>query len=400
MPPPPASASPQSPCPAFSVQIVRGTNDGQYGSAGEPGAAFEQELLRSGGVNQGDINTSRYPATYRPLNSMVPDIAEGIPVDTRGYMGSVNLGVAGLLEGIRSAVPERCRQSTRIILVGYSQGAHVIRNSFGSLGGYKVTDIVFFGDPCWEATSSRRLDVADNARVRPGGTYNPTQKGLFRNPAAPWMAGVACDPSPPPGSAQLWTYCNSRDIICQGPGAGNWVDTHKEYTDIARQAARRVAESRLNHPGSTAYLDCEPGRLVVRVFTANYGSTFVEAVVDGRPTAIAGLAGPRPDGDYRQIPRGATTARAYGDTGTLDEIDLRGHGCSRGNPERPSRPSPEEPRADTQDERRERTPAQPQEQRQEQERPPEQEQEEEQPVYPGVPDECQPTPEDSAPCVS
>ncbi|EAS35172.3 uncharacterized protein CIMG_00526 [Coccidioides immitis RS] len=134
-----------------------------------------------------------------------------------------------------TAYVERCPKS-KIVLLGFSQGSHVIGDSLcgggGLLGIGPITDpisttigdhvsaIVWLGDP----------------RHRGNDTYNrgtSVRDGIF-----PRLQSQSCEHY----AANLQSYCDTRDIFCD---SGDSLQVHRGYIPKYLEAAKQFVNERL-----------------------------------------------------------------------------------------------------------------------------------------------------------
>ncbi len=200
-------------CPDVLIIGARGSGQSSYGEpVGAMVTAVAGHLSAAGRTV--DAAALEYPAIS------VTD-SFGLVLLNGDYDRSVADGVAELRRVLASQ-GERCRR-TDIVLIGYSQGAQVIKEALaGSEPGYRIAGVVLLADP----------------------TRDPTQPGVrrFADPSASNAAGsfgaIAL-----PGYARPITIdvCALGDAVCaRGRFAfGAHVDG---YTDIVGAVAARTAE--------------------------------------------------------------------------------------------------------------------------------------------------------------
>lgn len=151
-------------------------------------------------------------------------------VNKERYISSVLAGEVQLRKLVR-AEQRRC-SSTRLILVGYSQGAEVTGDAYLAALGNKslfksVVGVVLFGDPLYNHSDASAIQTALQRR---------TQAALARNGVltdfGPLYVG-APHSFPRSTVGRVVSYCISNDPICQG-AIGNLIayGDHWLYTDL------------------------------------------------------------------------------------------------------------------------------------------------------------------------
>ena len=209
----PASASViASPCdPGFIFLGARGTDEA-------PGMGGTVSIVQS--MFQHDSNLPIWSDAL-----VYPAVAY---TTTNSYLTSVNAGVVQLRRTIEDLVT-RC-QFTTIVLVGYSQGAHVIGDVLAASDGIRlspqarqrIAGVALFGDPTYRP--GEPWDAAGDGK---GG-------GLFERPAgafASWtqLAFPSVASTSPVQTSIIRSYCFTGDRWCQkglGPDAGT---IHESY---------------------------------------------------------------------------------------------------------------------------------------------------------------------------
>ena len=215
-----ATAS-SSECPSVVVIVVRGSAE----TAGT-GAISSGHVYKSGGfgisvtaaddVQTGTSSTVRKEAVIYPA-TILPTLA-----DPLGYLLSVTEGREALGEEVEY-LNSVCASSTRIVMIGYSQGAQVIGDLLDkttsqqlSAGAKKrIKAVAFFGDPEFNAAES--FD---------SGTYSKTQNGLFPRAKGNLSAFASI----------IRSYCSKGDEFCQAayPNGGT---IHASYSSSTFQTA-------------------------------------------------------------------------------------------------------------------------------------------------------------------
>jgi Ca2+-binding RTX toxin-like protein/lysophospholipase L1-like esterase len=239
-------------CPDVLVVGARGSGqeDGQGGYAGDSptlglGAEVHGFTRHLAGRLTGDgLSIAAWPNPY----PAVP-VSEAISGDP-DYFESVDAGKANTTLVV-AVVAEQCGDATRIVLVGYSQGADVARRGAG------------FVDPDDEASIAALVLIADPQHDPDAGGYRvggaPSDKG-----------GIIGREAPPDWLRDRTTHvCVDHDLVCQSDTFGDLV------------------EGWLVHGGDVIHANAyrDP---VIQALTA----TLVEPIV--RAAAVGGTCGGQP----------------------------------------------------------------------------------------------------------
>ncbi|KKZ62782.1 hypothetical protein EMCG_02893 [[Emmonsia] crescens] len=184
-------------CPAITIISARGTTE-------DPGEGRLTTIASD--LASGHENRERIPLDY--------------PADLFPYSVSLFKGIKAL-NGLLNTSVTSCPEA-KIVLLGYSQGAHVIGNTlcggaFAEQGidlriGDKVTAIIFMADP----------------RHVPGKSFNvgsSTRSGLFPRPDS-----EGCDHY----ASRMKSYCDSGDPVCD---SGFVQDVHRAVVEKYRADA-------------------------------------------------------------------------------------------------------------------------------------------------------------------
>jgi hypothetical protein len=242
-PPPPPAPAPPAPaaapsCPKYLLVDSRGSGE-KKGIFSPPAEEFDIAFEGALGLyGQHAIQTEANPYPAVSVFGWYPgDIENGIGAfihksDVGVYEKSVHEGVVDLAKMIQGQIAGGCGSQTKIILLGYSQGAQVtgdVDQALSSADATHVAAVVLFGDPLYNHRDSgpdqgqRSLDGALGTRP------------LFK----------------PSKSTDVLSYCNEKDPICQ------WrlptttllekrLSEHKKYwgdsSSPAEVAARAVAK--------------------------------------------------------------------------------------------------------------------------------------------------------------
>jgi hypothetical protein len=192
-------------CPAVFVVGARGSGESRapegldadhgFGTRASGILGAVADLFALHGIRWAPVSLD-YPAVG------VDDVARGL-LDPRSatYGSSVSAGVAALTDLV-AATREACPGSL-LVLIGYSQGAEVIRRALAGGGITEGPDIaasILIADP--------RFDAGDAARgVALRGSFQENRRGIrasqFSTPIPDWAA------------ARTFSLCNGGDIVCQ-----------------------------------------------------------------------------------------------------------------------------------------------------------------------------------------
>lgn len=208
-------------CPGVIVIGVRGTNEAagsggntyQYASGGFGGRLN----LTSSAVIETSYTARRVGLKY-PATAVAPiyPISQGTGTDN--------------LKSLVTSLGTTCSSATRFVLVGYSQGAHVIGDALASdsskriAAAYRsrIAAVVFFGDPTYR-------------KGEPFNVGGATGTGTW-----PRAAGVLSE-----FNNRLRSYCYANDKWCQN--ASDPADVHgtKYQTSAVQTAAKNFILSKL-----------------------------------------------------------------------------------------------------------------------------------------------------------
>jgi hypothetical protein len=228
-PTPVANVGHSAACTPITVYVSRGSSENDTSDGAKYVNGVGEEMTPF-------VNSFRalYPAgTVTVTANVNPGYpAVGItfdpPFPVGGYVPSVAAGAdqgAADLTAIRTACP-----STRLVVVGYSEGAEVARRAVARVtpppAGQAVT--LLFGDVWWKA---------GEAGVRYVGDVSSNENGLIREVAAGHVAivndGATIPPLPAlPAGWNTISYCHGGDPACQWPGPLDPVlNAHLNYDD-------------------------------------------------------------------------------------------------------------------------------------------------------------------------
>jgi hypothetical protein len=222
----PAEASPDAgaevACPALYLYGVRGT--GEPAGLGRPIGALAAEL------------EARLPGQVQAVASTYPasgvDVLQGLVQ----YRASVQAG-RQLLDADLDRFAADCPDSD-VALVGYSQGADVVRRGLvdrGDAAGYKV---VLLGDPNMRASEATIRAIDENRNPVPSG-----RSGIAY--LAPPLAPIPAFPSDGDPAADDLSVCRVGDPICGNALIPSWDlsnGPHNSYHLDAGWLAQDVAD--------------------------------------------------------------------------------------------------------------------------------------------------------------
>lgn len=240
LPPPSADSAPFPDCPKIGVIGSRGSGENLSSSEwddglGPPPQAF---ALALGKLVRGVEYTSNAPPGYPAVT------AHTVVTNKHAYINSVQDGEAQLL---RMLVAERVKcSSTKLILVGYSQGAELTGDAYLVAIHRKdvfdrIAGVVLFGDPLYNHSDAADMQTALQKKTQSGLTRN----GALAEVVAPWHIAPAHSF---PGSTvgRVLSYCLIDDYVCQGVGGNPFSHQHSHYPqsgdpqDAAQWFAKRV----------------------------------------------------------------------------------------------------------------------------------------------------------------
>jgi hypothetical protein len=201
-PPPPAPPPPAPSCSKYAIFDSRGSGETK-GQISKPGkeflAGFKERLgsLHGGGGVSGTPNP--YPAvgvfSWKHLSQDVNGLGALLGVSQIGaYKASEQEGERELRSYISREVDGACGGKTKIVLLGYSQGAQATGNVYQHLSDpqrRRIAAVVLWGDPLYNHTD----DPADRDTRAFDGSLGT--RGGFRE------------------GSKVFSYCNKHDPICQ-----------------------------------------------------------------------------------------------------------------------------------------------------------------------------------------
>ncbi|WP_299576229.1 cutinase family protein [uncultured Williamsia sp.] len=237
------AVTPTSGCPATVVIPARGS--------GDPAVAPQQYGAGRSDGYEGPLLSRLLTATYRDDRSIaaVPVVTTGpgyravsVPEGTANHSfgASIASGVAAVIaryDAAAAAGGPGCRP--KAVLIGYSQGAAVVRAAAVVLAPRRVVSaVMLFGDPQQRPSAPGVVGAGS------------TGSGVWRDPAVALASGVSTVGIETyyqlPG-LQRWSLCHDRDPVCDfGPDADFAGDPHLTYLQPNQQfvpAAGQAASS-------------------------------------------------------------------------------------------------------------------------------------------------------------
>ncbi len=186
----PLTFSPPDGCADIHVIGVRGSGQSGYGDQVEGVVGAIATEARAAGMTVSD------EAVEYPSVSISDSL--GLVLVTGEYARSVDDG-AEELRSVVDRVAGDCPRG-RTVIVGYSQGAHVIKQAFGDTPSRPIAAVVLLADP----------------------TRDPGQLGIRRLGRVPGDTGGAFEPIrlPDPLRTVAVDVCAAEDIVCDRSGGG------------------------------------------------------------------------------------------------------------------------------------------------------------------------------------
>lgn len=193
------------PCPDVFVVGARGSGESRAEGGADAHRGFGPRAVAVLGALSDDL-TAR-GIRVAPVSVDYPAIAVDeaarnlFDMQAEGFGASVYSGVdalVGLMAGIREACPQAIH-----VLVGYSQGAEVMRRALSPGGiddGDDIAAVVLIADPQFDAAFA-------GSGVNLRGDHSTSRHGVRRSSSAL---------APAPGVApRTFSLCNGGDIVCQ-----------------------------------------------------------------------------------------------------------------------------------------------------------------------------------------
>lgn len=200
-------------CPRAILYSARGSGESpgfNYG-LGSPGASLYRALNVRSGLRRSSLIpvAVRYPATSVDWKA----IAHHRLGLVAKYLDSVSAGVRRGVQDLKDFASWCSAKKTRILVVGYSQGAHVIRRVLAKVKTSQtvramVRGVRLFGDPMFKPEELAGFRLGNLGGFRPG------KHGILRLRFLPITQFDAI------WRSRIKTWCNRGDLVCQGlPGS-------------------------------------------------------------------------------------------------------------------------------------------------------------------------------------
>lgn len=205
----PASAAPT--CADYTVIGAAGSGEG--GSAGGLGSTVNSAAQAFASKARAAGKTVAIRPIYYPA-APVPTSLDKLG----GFLASMNAGAANT-QGDVEIVIKAC-PSTKIVLVGYSQGAAAVHRALQRVGDRKqIVGAALIADP----------DRIPNDTTRYLGSA-PRSQGMAQ--ASAMVSGANAAPLPPRVGARTLTICTTGDPVCHWTGdlATTVTDSHTSYS--------------------------------------------------------------------------------------------------------------------------------------------------------------------------
>jgi hypothetical protein len=229
-----------------------------FAGFGQQAYAFATTFVSLAGLSSSDYSLWSVPYPAVPVAGI-----DGIPnavtatLSWQVYSQAVQIGQTLLTDQI-NLIEQDCSSQTKIILVGFSQGAQVVGNVDISLTSAQLADIAgvaMFGDPLFNPASLSARGDFSLSRV--GSLAHPLSllRGAFPNPA------------------NVVSYCYGTDPVCQGflsynpfaivTSVGSHLDYNTEgdasnsapYTKQAAEALLSVIDPSVVQPAARSFAE-------------------------------------------------------------------------------------------------------------------------------------------------
>ena len=220
---PPASDPNPPTCTGLTVVGVRGTTEKQSSHAGfgTMGSKFRSALSTTVGSSFASKMTFtglKYPAKPKSFNPLENNATKWLDQ----YKSSMKKGRETLRNALNSDTTNSC-----FVMVGYSQGAHVIgdvlasRQLLNASVPARIVAAVLLADPRFDPgdTTVQRYGSFEKNR---GGKFTPRKRGSMIDPTADY---------------KVMSACKKRDFFCQRGGELKFweaIDVHLDYAGWAK----------------------------------------------------------------------------------------------------------------------------------------------------------------------
>lgn len=188
-----ATAQAAGRCPEYLFIGVRGSGEPQesMGSVVQPEYDRLTGLLAGTGVDLGAANAQYMASGFVRQYEVLGRRFRFADYESAAYSSSVAGGTGAVL-----GLVKRCKTS-RLILSGYSQGAHAIMLALPAIDKARVLAVTLFGNPMFHASG-----------YPVSGDFAPDRNGLAALPVV--------DPYPDRLRGRFRDTCHAKDPVCQG----------------------------------------------------------------------------------------------------------------------------------------------------------------------------------------
>lgn len=239
----PSGAVRSTACAKIIILESRGT-DGPT-AVSKPSESFITNFKAEVRARDPSASIAVVPNPYPAWGSM-PGFLSALAKLPQAYHKSVSQGKAWLSQKM-DEFQRGCRDS-KLLLTGYSQGAHVAADVYQTRGTASVLGVVLFGDPKFNGSDP---SARGGARVQENGALRPRDK--FSVAPGPISTG------------RVLSYCHARDAVCTGVLA--YIATHRSAhtnyhtTTETYHAARYMAQfvPIVRHPPVIVSISSSPG---------------------------------------------------------------------------------------------------------------------------------------------
>ncbi|MBA3866766.1 MAG: cutinase family protein [Solirubrobacterales bacterium] len=205
-PPPPPVAAPAPSCPTYQVFDSRGS--GEDHGLSKPGSDFVTGFLQRfrslKNASTLSLNANPYPAvgvfSWTHWRQDVNGLGAFLGVNQLGaYHASESVGKAKVRAFVTNTIMGACGGQSKLVLLGYSQGAQATADAYQELSPgqrTRIAAVVLWGDPRYNHAD----DPADRDNRRWDGSLGTRQSYPDEKSGRP---------------SRVFSYCNKHDPICQ-----------------------------------------------------------------------------------------------------------------------------------------------------------------------------------------
>ena len=224
---------PDMSCKPWVILSAYGTNESTdsghpYGTTGVNEVYIKAitNALADHGIGQHTPAGNYYPVPNSTVDirNLPYPAGPGWPNLLTGYFDSVEAGRAELVKEVRW-YSDNCGAGTKLVLVGYSQGAHVVKKALADPGlqsaEYVISGVVNVADPTRYNDTSGFTDPSDMKTVDKNwspATPAAADGGLMGRIAVPQMFSRGLV------DRRYFDVCRTDDMVCNRPGAPNAND--------------------------------------------------------------------------------------------------------------------------------------------------------------------------------